>query len=297
MNSQTRSGTSPWTILKLLKWTTAYFTSHDIENPRASAEILLAHTLGLRRIDLYIRYEQPLIAEELDRFKGLIKRRVRHEPVAYITGEKEFWSMALRVSPDVLIPRPETECLVESALNLMTGEGRPPLRIMDLGTGSGAIILAIAKEKPGHILFAADRSVAALRMARSNAISNALEADIRFSGSDWFSGLKDERACFDMIVSNPPYIPSGQINDLQPEIRLYEPNAALDGGRDGLDAIRDLIFSAHRFLGSGGHLLMEIGHDQRAAVADIAAACGHYVDIDFDKDYAGHDRVARMTRR
>ena len=146
-----------WTILKLLKWTTAYFKSHHIEHPRAAAEILLAHTLGVGRVDLYIQYDRPLEAHELEIFKGFIQRRVQREPVAYIVGNKEFWSMDLKVTPDVLIPRPETETLVEVALTIMPPEpGTAPLKIMDLGTGSGAIVLAMASERPEQCFFAVD---------------------------------------------------------------------------------------------------------------------------------------------
>lgn len=295
MNNPDRSEGSPWTILELLKWTTAHFTSKDVENPRASAEILLAHTLGCRRIDLYVRYEQPLVAEELSRFKSLIKRRLRREPVAYIVGQKEFWSLALAVTPDVLIPRPETEHLVELALRLMAGEKAGPLKVIDLGTGSGAVVIAVAKERPGNALFAVDRSLAALGIAKKNAIGTGVEGGIRFFCGDWFAALKDGAARFDLIIANPPYIPSDRIPELQPEVRLHEPIAALDGGPDGLHAIREIVGAAHGFLAPGGHLLMEIGHDQRETVRDIAMSCGRYADIGFEKDYGGHDRVVRMA--
>ena len=155
-----------WTILSLIQWTTSYFKSHHIENPRADAEILLAHALNLERIDLYLRYDQPLNHGELSRFKILIKRRIQREPIAYITGTKEFWSLDFHVTTDVLIPRPETECLVEKALVGLSGENR--LNILELGTGSGAITIALASEKPNHHYMASDQSMYAARLAMEN---------------------------------------------------------------------------------------------------------------------------------
>lgn len=299
MQNPAQTEDPPWTILSILKWTTSYFTSHDIESPRASAEILLAHVLGLKRIDLYIRYDQPLIRDELDRFKAAIRRRVRREPVAYIVGEKEFWSLPLAVTPDVLIPRPETECLVEAALAVLppgadAGHG---LRILELGTGSGAVALALAAERRTAFIAASDRSERALGVARANAGRLGMEERIHFFRGDWFSCLRPGRTCFDLILSNPPYIPSAEIDRLQPEVARYEPRGALDGGVDGLSAIRAIIGQAPGYLRPGGHLLLEIGHDQSAAVGSIAGASGEYAEWTFLRDYSGHLRVASIRRR
>lgn len=284
-----------WNILSLIKWTTDYFQSRSIESPRASAEILLAHTLRLRRIELYMRYDQPLTANELACFKALIKRRAAGEPVAYIVGQKEFWSLTLSVTKDVLIPRPETEMLVETALKILHPNHQDNhKRISEVGTGSGAIILALASERPGHKFFASDYSVKALNIARHNAKNHGL--DIRFFAGNWFAPLsqKSEKACFDLIVSNPPYIPTADIETLQTEIRNFEPRLALDGGKDGLDAIRHIIENAKNHLVPGGSLMLEIGYDQKDRVFAIAEKCG-YKDMRCIKDYSGHDRVVCLS--
>jgi release factor glutamine methyltransferase len=285
-----------WTILKLLKWATAYFTSHDIEHPRAAAEILLAHTLGVRRVDLYIQYDRPLEAHELEIFKGLIQRRVQREPVAYIVGNKEFWSMDLKVTPDVLIPRPETETLVEAALTIVTPRpGTAPLKIMDLGTGSGAIVLAMASERPEQIFFAVDRSEKALAVAQDNARMHELDKALTFLQGNWFDPVRDLGRYFDVIVSNPPYIASHEFKMLPPEITQYEPREALDGGRDGLEAIRLIIKQASDHMVAQGWLIFEIGYDQWAAVEKLIAGSGAYSDWAVIKDYSGYNRVV-MTR-
>jgi release factor glutamine methyltransferase len=234
---------------------------------------------------------------ELERFKALIRRRVRREPVAYITGCREFWSMNLTVSGDVLIPRPETECLVEQALaELSTEDTAEPSHILELGTGSGAIILALASSLRRSVCFASDVSERSLRVARENARRHGLDGRVHFFCGDWTRPLRFN-GIFDVIVSNPPYIPTGQIKTLEPEIHLYEPLQALDGGDDGLASVRRLITQVHRFMRPGGRLLLEIGHDQQKAVRQIAATAGQYEDPLFTKDYAGVNRVVRMRKK
>ncbi|MCK4727761.1 MAG: peptide chain release factor N(5)-glutamine methyltransferase [Desulfobacterales bacterium] len=283
-----------WTILKLLKWTTTYFKSHDIEQPRAAAEMLLAHTLGIGRVDLYVQYDRPLESHELELFRGFIQRRIQREPVAYIVGKKEFWSMDLKVTSDVLIPRPETETLVETAFTIVPPEpAPPPLRILDLGTGSGAIVLAIASERPGHTFYAVDRSEKALAVALDNARMRGLDKAITFLQGNWFDPVRDLGRYFDVIVSNPPYISSHEFKALPPEITQYEPREALLGGADGLEAIRLIIKQASDHMVPGGWLLFEIGHDQWAAVEKLIAGSGVYSDWSVIKDYSGHDRVVR----
>lgn len=297
MRTAAGSQAPEWTIHKLLRWSTSYFASHEIDSPRAAAEILLAESLGLERIDLYLRHDQPLIAEELQRYKVLIKRRLQREPVAYIVGRKEFWSMALDVCPAVLIPRPETECLVEKVLErLVPAQGGERRRVLELGTGSGAAILAVASERPAHDFYATDRSAQALSVAVGNARRHALDATVRFVCADWFSAFNAARCQFDVVFSNPPYIPRGDIPRLQPEIHRWEPLAALDGGTDGLDSIRVLIEAASGFLRPGGWLLLEIGDTQAEAVRAIARGMGGYADITVSNDYGGRPRVAGMRR-
>jgi len=287
-----------WTILKLLEWTTAYFKSHAIESPRAAAELLLAHVLRLKRVDLYVRYDQPLIAAELEQYKTLIKRRLDREPVAYILGTKEFWSLEFEVTRDVLIPRPETECLVETALARLGNDTRTGARcIMDLGTGSGAVILALAAEQPQHIFFASDISLKAVALAKQNARSQGMEEKIHFLCGHWLQPLHSHSSFFDIIVSNPPYIKHAALEGLQPEILLYEPLTALDGGQNGLRYLKQIIATAHTHLKTGGNLLLEIGHDQQEAVAGLCRDVGRYKNITFVKDYSGYDRVVVMEKR
>ncbi len=287
-----------WTILKLLSRTSEYFATRDIEHPRTDAEILLAHSLGLRRIDLYVQYDKPLTPEELTRFRELVRRRARREPVAYITGEKEFWSLALKVTPAVLIPRPETECLVEACLSVLSkDEAYGVRRILDLGTGSGAIILALAAERPGDRFIAVDQSDEALSIARENARQHGMDQRIRFLKGDWFSPVDSGEAAFDLIVSNPPYIRRADIETLQQEIRGFEPMAALDGGPDGTDCLAYIIATAPQHLRSSGHLLLEIGCDQRLLLERAVKAAGCYDEVAFLKDYSGHDRVLRLRKK
>jgi len=298
MKNQQNHNPPEWTILKLLKWATAYFRSHDIESPRASAEILLAHALNLQRIDLYLRYDQPLDDDELSRFKAVLKRRAKREPVAYIVGQKGFWSLDLKVTGDVLIPRPETECVVELALEILCDPSPSSgQRILELGTGSGAIILALASQLPDRRYFASDVSFKAIEIARHNARLLNLDANICFFGGDWFAPLDPESAGFDLIVSNPPYIRSAELTGLQPEIVDYEPVCALNGGDDGLASLRCIIDQGHRFLKPGGKLLVEIGHDQQEAVHQLMRQCGQYDCFRCTQDYSGRDRVVQMRKK
>lgn len=292
-----------WTILGLLKWSTGYFTSHDIDSPRATAEILLAHALNLKRIDLYLRYDQPLLKTELSAYKLLIKRRIRREPVAYITGTKEFWSNKLSISPDVLIPRPDTECLVETALkyldsvcdpNVLQSECLPKGKVLELGVGSGAVVVALASERPLYRYVATDVSMKAILIARQNAGNHKVNSRIQFVAGDWLEAFSPHIPSFDMILSNPPYIPSGEIPYLQAEVAEFEPCLALDGGADGLFAIRRIISTAHSLLKPGGRLLLEIGCSQAADVVKIIRASGDYASFHVVQDYAGHDRVVVM---
>lgn len=288
-----------WTILSLIKWATGYFTSHDIDSPRATAEILLATVLNLKRIDLYLRYDQPLVSSELSEFKSLIKRRINREPVAYIIGKKEFWSLELEVTPDVLIPRPDTETLVEAALNCLAPAEFPPDpagRVLELGTGTGAIVLALASERPAYRYVATDISLSALQVARKNARRHQLDASVQFVAGNWLDPFLPNKPIFDMILSNPPYIPSGDISGLQPEVSRFEPMLALDGRSDGLHAIRQIIFSAHLLLKPRGALLLEMGFNQKDAVIDLIRKSGHYHPFQIIKDYAGHDRVVVMHK-
>ncbi len=286
-----------WTILKLIQWTTTYFKQQGIESARIDAELLLAFALDVQRIDLYLRYDQPLNPNELARFRGLVKRRAAREPVAYITGAKEFWDLTLAVGPAVLIPRPETECLVEAVLDFMkgyTGSGEP--LILDLGTGSGAIALALAQSCPTARVAAVERSAEALATADRNRRRCGLADRVHLVSGDWLAPIKAYPALCDVIVSNPPYIPSGDIDGLQPEIVRYEPRAALDGGPAGLDCLDRIIATAPACLRPGGGLFLEIGHDQFPVVQRLAENRGAYREAVCRQDYGGHDRVACLVR-
>jgi release factor glutamine methyltransferase len=285
-----------WTILTILQWTTAYFKTHPVDSPRLTAEILLAHVLSAKRIDLYARFDQPLTKSELSDFKALIKRRVRREPVAYISGSREFFGIDFDVTPFVLIPRPETEFLVEAALARIPQAGSSFLRILEIGAGSGAVIVSLAVNRPGHDYMASDISINALKTAAGNAKKNGVPGKIFFFAGDLFTPLNPSAAPFDLIVSNPPYIAKPDLAGLEPEVRDFEPSLALDGGTDGLDIIRKIINTAPPFLNPNAPLMLEIGYDQKDRVARIAALDGRYGPPEFIKDYAGHHRVAIMYK-
>lgn len=292
MSSSHTTDTDSWTILKTLSWTTDYFKRHTIENPRIDAEILLAHILDCERIDLYVRHDQPLNPDELAEFKRLIKRRANFEPVAYITGVKEFWSLSFQVNPAVLIPRPDTERLVEAAVDHISAmEDKQSVRILELGVGSGAITIAIAHEIGAGHYWATDLSWPAVGIAKNNAVRNGVADQIHFWVGNWFTPLSPQDGGFDLIVANPPYIPSGEIEHLPHDVKGFEPITALNGGTDGLDDVKVILAESHRYLRPGGAVLIEIGFDQRTGVEQVARHLDAYSSIQFLKDYSGHDRV------
>jgi len=284
-----------WTIIKLLSWTESYFQSHSIDSPRLTGELLLAYSLDIKRLDLYLQHDRPLNKNELSHFKALIKKRAENQPVAYITGEKGFYESDFRVTKDVLIPRPDTETIVEQALKILNvNKKNRPWNILELGTGSGAIIISLAKEKPYNYYFASDFSIAALEIAKKNA-EKIINNKINFFCTDWFSSIKESMQ-FDLIISNPPYIPSSDIAKLEPEIREFEPMLALDGGKDGLNSIRFILKKAHCCLAPGGVILLEIGFDQKDRLINIVNKYSQYPSIKFIKDLSGHNRVALIKK-
>lgn len=285
----------PWTILRTLQWTAGFFADRGIESSRTDAEILLADTLGCQRIDLYMHHDQPLQAGELSRFKALIQRRAQREPVAYILGSKEFWSLEFKVTPDVLIPRPETEGVVKTALQLYSGED--PIRILELGVGSGIITIALAHERSAWRFWATDVSQAAIEIARSNARSHHVDDRIQWMVGSWFEGVeKDAEDKFDLILSNPPYIAEAKLDTLEPEVGQFEPRLALDGGPDGLESIAHILDAAPEYLRPGGWMIFEIGYDQGNAVQDLAGDSGAYDQIIVDQDFSGLDRIVRFRK-
>ena len=283
----------PWTIRALLTWTESYFSSHTIDSPRLTAEILLAHSLDIKRLDLYLQHDRPLEKGELTDFKALIKRRINREPVAYITGSRGFWDSDFSVTPGVLIPRPETEILVERGLEFLNA-AKAPCRVLELGVGSGAVIVSLAKALPEHSYFAGDISADALSVARKNARDLAGDR-ISFFRGHWFSCLAPALK-FDLILSNPPYVRSADIPGLQAEVAGFEPGLALDGGSDGLDCYRQIIAAAPAHLNPGGELILEAGCDQAQEIQEIAKGVGRYQGVEIIKDLSGLDRVAHLKK-
>ena len=281
-----------WTVLELLRWTTDHFASRGIETARLDAEILLALALGSSRMQLYVDFEKQVEAEERAHFRELIRRRASERiPVSQLIGEKEFWSLPLRVTPDVLTPRPDTETLVQGALDrLLPIDG--PWRVCDIGTGSGAIALALAQERRNAHIVATDISSAALKVAAENAESLQLGERVRFVEGSLYEALDGEEP-FDLVVSNPPYLARAEAEALPPELR-HEPDEALFGGEDGLEVLRPLVAGAMGELKPGGSLLVEIDPAQEPAVASLcrAAALEQVVPL---RDLSGQVRVVAAS--
>ena len=277
-----------WTILEVLRWTIGRFERQGVASARLDAELLAAHAFGRTRVELYTHFDQPLGDPELAVYRALVQRRLDGEPVAYILGRKEFWSLDLLVDARVLVPRPDTETLVEQALEMLQGIGTNgrALRVADIGTGSGALALALKKERPHDEVFAADVSPEALAVAGENA--GRLGLDIALVQGDLLEPLA-HLGMFDLIVSNPPYISSPDIEGLSPEVRR-EPRLALDGGEDGLALVRRLAKDAPKVLAPSGALVMEIGAGQATDVLENLRSEG-YADIGTRRDLAGIERV------
>jgi release factor glutamine methyltransferase len=285
-----------WTILSLIRWADERFKKEGMATPRLDAEVLLAETLGIDRVGLYIHYDQPLQGGELARFKQLVLRRLRREPVAYILGRREFWSLPLRITPDVLIPRPETETLVGEALRVLCPADQGDLHLLEIGTGSGAISIALAKELPAARITATDLSPKALSVAEENATKNRVRDQIRFLQGDLFQPVA-KGATFDLVLSNPPYITRGQLSSLMPEVREYEPRIALDGGKDGLDFFRRALPAVGEYLRSGGWFLAEMGAGQDRQVLEIAQKNLELDSLGFAKDLSGINRVFKARKK
>ena len=279
----------PWTVARLLEWTAGHFASKGTDSPRLEAEILLAQAMGCKRIELYVRHEEIPGEEVRDRFRGLVRRRATGEPVAYLVGHKEFFSLDFLVSPAVLIPRPDTETLVDQALRDLKARALPAPRALDLGTGSGCLAIVLAKLVPALFVTAVDLSRDALEIARQNAQRNKVDTRVQFLCGDLFHPLKEEDK-FDIVVSNPPYIPSGDIAGLEPTVRDFEPKSALDGGADGLDFYKRIFGGAPQHLQPQGRVMVEVGIDQAEAVASLAREKG-FVQVAIVADMAKVPRV------
>jgi release factor glutamine methyltransferase len=268
-----------------------------IESARLDAELLLRYVLRIGQAEFYLRVDEAIAPDVERSFWELVQRRAQREPLAYITGHKEFWSLEFAVTRDVLIPRPETEVLVEAALDRVRSMDKSPLKIIDIGTGSGAIAVSLATELRQAEVTAVDISSAALRVARSNAERHGVAQRIRFVEGDMFVPVAAERESFDLIVANPPYIRSGDLAGLPPEIRQWEPIAALDGGTDGLDAYRRIVSECCSYLAIEGHVLLEIGDGMGRAIAEMCAHTADFEAAAILQDYAGHERVIATRKR
>jgi release factor glutamine methyltransferase len=286
-----------WTIQKLLNWTTEYLTQKDVDAPRLSAELLLSGTLGLKRIELYTQYNKVVEEEHLPKLRELVKRAGQHEPVAYLVGRTEFYSLELEVTPDCLIPRPETEMLVQRAVEFLRQRERPH-HVCDLCTGCGAIAVAIAKNVPGARVVATDLSAGALRVAARNVKKHQLDDRIELLQGDLFEPLIPhlDVTAFDLIVCNPPYVSAAEYEALDKNVKDYEPRLALYAGEDGLDIYRRICEQVGRFLKPDAALLLEIGHAQGPAVRELLEQTGLFARITVEKDLQNHDRIVIAMR-
>lgn len=270
-----------WTVKRVLDWTISHLQQHGSDTPRLDAEVLLAHARGCRRVQLYTQYDTELTPAHRAAMRDLVKRRANAEPVAYLVGHREFFSLDFRVTPDVLIPRPETETLVVELIE--AARELPSVRILDVGTGSGCIAVALAANLPQASVVAVDTSEPALAVARENAAKHGLAERIAFLHGDLFAPV-DPAARFDFIISNPPYVTEEEFATLAPDVRDHEPRSALVSGADGLDTIRRLIADAPKFLADGGRLLIEFDPRQANAVCGLIGDDGRYGDATVLKD-------------
>ncbi|MFB6262692.1 MAG: peptide chain release factor N(5)-glutamine methyltransferase [Bradymonadaceae bacterium] len=278
----------PWTVRKLLRWTTRFFDEEaNSESPRLDAELLLGDVLEMERVELYARSDAPVDEEERGEFRQLVKRRAAGEPVAYLVGHRPFWGMDLKTDDRSIVPRPETEVLVETFLDEFPDE---PGRVVDVGTGAGPIAIAVANERPRLEVAAVDVDADALNLARENAARHGLDDRIDFYRGDLLEALPERWFPLDSILSNPPYVPEDDRESLAIDVREHEPEEALFAGPDGLDVIRRLLPTARDRLAEDGRLVVEIGHDQGRAVRNLAREAG-FGEYRIETDYSDRDRV------
>lgn len=296
--SQSTPQTEPWTINRLLTWTTDYFRQSGSQSPRLDAEVLLAHACSCQRIELYTAFDQVPEQAVVDQFREFIRRRSEGTPVAYLVGYREFYSLDFKVSPAVLIPRPETEFLVVAAIDLVkqsTIQGHP-IQIADIGTGSGAIAVTIAKNVAGCRITATDISRGALDIARENAATHDVGERIDFVECDLFGGLSQDQT-FDYVLSNPPYIGESERGELSTDVLDHEPSQALFAGPDGTEVIRRLVPAAAERLLPGGWLLIEISPKIQRTVCQLIDETGAFEMASITKDLSGLARVVQSRRR
>lgn len=281
-----------WTVMEMLRWTADYLAGKGFHNARLNAELLLAGALGLKRLDLYLQFDRPLRPDEVAEFKARLLRRAKREPLQYIEGFADFRDLRLRVDPRVLIPRPETERLVDEVLRRV--DGREGLAALDVGTGSGAIALALATEGPFARVVATDLLAGPLEVARANHAEAAPGAPVEFRQGDAFEPVRGE--VFDVVVSNPPYVGEEERGSLDAEVRDHEPATALFAGVGGLDVIRRLVAGAPAHLREGGLLALEIGAGQAGAVCSLVRQTPGLGEPEVVQDLAGRDRMILSPR-
>jgi len=288
-----------WTIKRLLNWTTQYFTKNCIENPRLDAEVLLADSLKTNRLSLYLNYDKPLQRDELRDYKKIIRRRAKRKPLQYIIGYQEFWSLKFKVNEGVLIPRPETEVLLEEALNILlhVKPSKNRIDILEIGTGSGAIAITLAKEIRKGTIIATDISDTAIKIAKENARMHGVENCVTFLKGSLFQPVRENVGLFNLVISNPPYIPTVDFKNLQPEVRDFEPRIALDGGEEGLRFYHQIIPQVGRYLAKDGWLMLEVGKGQSDKVEELIESTGGFHPPSIVKDLSGVERVIKAQNR
>lgn len=285
--------TEPWTIQKLLNWITDYLTQKKVDSARLSAELLLSDVLGMKRIELYMHFDKAVEQAKLDTLRGLVKRAGENEPIGYLVGRTEFYSLELAVCPDCLIPRPETELLVERAIEfLRTRTGNQ--HILDLCTGCGCIAIAIAKNFPDAKVIATDISDGALSVAAKNIQKHKLEDKITLLAGDLFEPIirQLDAPAFDLIVCNPPYVSEPEFEKLDKNVKEYEPRLALHGGFDGLAVYRRIVDQVNNFLKPDTAVMMEIGYAQGSAIRHLLESTGLFASVTIEKDLSNNDRIA-----
>jgi len=286
-----------WTIQKLLNWVTEYLTGKGVDSPRLSAELLLCYVVGLTRIELYTRFDKPVPQQQLDKLRDLVRRAGLDEPIAYLIGRTEFYSIELDITSECLIPRPETELLVQRAIEFLRSRDGVQF-VCDLCTGSGCIAVAIAKNFSDARVIATDISAGALEVAARNVEKHNLHERIELLQGDLFEPLVTQLDVteFDLIVCNPPYVSSAEYETLAANVKDYEPKSALFAGTDGLDVYRRLIDKVDSFLKPGAALILEIGYAQGPAVRELLEQTGAFGEIKIEKDPHDNDRVVSAVR-
>jgi release factor glutamine methyltransferase len=289
-----KTTTDAWTVGRLLTWTTDFLKGKEADSPRLDAEVLLAHARGCKRIELYTAFEEEPTEAVRTAFRELVGRRAKGTPVAYLVGQREFFSLNFEVTPDVLIPRPETESLVVRAIDLAKGQGGE-LRIADVGTGSGIIAVTMAKQVKKAQVMAIDISPAAIEVAKRNAEKHGVAERVQFVESDLLSNVADSK--FDLVLSNPPYVATDEMATLQADVRNHEPHLALDGGKYGTEIIERLIPQAAERLNRGGWLLIEVGAENAGRVEELVRGNTSFELAETIKDIANLPRVVQAKRK